>query len=484
MEIILGSAYFVVLTILLAIILFRDRQRSDLCDLATRMEQMMQSIGNFDRALRDEMQRTRTELMAMLRQNREELNNRLIQLNEQLNNDFARNRRELSDNLASLTAQINTDAASNREELRQSLDAFTTTVNNRLTSLDTNLRTSLENLRQQNEEKLTQIQQNNETKLEEMRRTVDERLQTTLETRLASSFQQVSEQLDRVHQGLGEMQTLASGVGDLKRVLSNVKNRGVMGEIQLSNLLEQILTPEQYVINFRPFKRREEIVEFAIRLPGRDMDAESLYLPVDAKFPIEVYERMTTALEGADVEEITLRRSELDKSIRTCAKQIRDKYINPPLTTDFALMFLPMEGLFAEVMRSPELFETIRRDYHVIITGPTTLTALLNSLQMGFRTLAIEKRSSEVWKLLGAIKTEFGKFGDVLSRTQKKLQEASNVIESANERTRVIQRKLRNIEELPHEEAQDLLELNQESESPIEDASFPSALFADDETSG
>ncbi len=491
MEFILGSAYFVILMILLIIILFKERKRSDLGDLPDRLDQILQIVRSYDAALRDETQRTRNDLAIMLGQNREELNrtvgflseilqnqvrinreelnNRLAQLNEQLNHDFDRNRRELSVNLTSLTAQINSDAASNREELNNSLESLTNKLNTNLQTLDSNLGTSLENLRTKIDEKLSEIRQNNENKLEEMRKTVDEKLQTTLETRLGQSFELVSKHLEQVHKGLGEMQNLATGVGDLKKVLSNVKNRGVMGEIQLSNLLEQILTPDQYETNFRPFQRRDEIVEFAIRLPGRDEDAVSVYLPIDVKFPIDVYEKMITALDNANLEEITKRRADLDRTIRTCAKHIRDKYINPPVTTDFALMFLPIEGLFAEVMRSPDLFETIRRDSHVIITGPTTLTAILNSFQMGFRTLAIEKRSSEVWKLLGAIKTEFGKFGEVLMHTQKKLQEAGNVIEKANVRTRSIQRRLRNIEELPAEETAGLLDADEDVDITTDD---------------
>jgi DNA recombination protein RmuC len=279
--------------------------------------------------------------------------------------------------------------------------------------------------------------------------TVDEKLHATLEKRLGESFKQVSDRLEQVHKGLGEMQTLASGVGDLKRVLTNVKTRGMVGEIQLENLLEQLLTPDQVVKQFKPREGTADVVEFAVKIPSKDDKDGSIYLPMDAKFPLETYQRLMDAVEEGDAELVKKITRELEQVITFEAKKIRDKYINPPVTTDFAIMFLPIEGLFAEVLRIPGLWETLQREYRIVVTGPTTLAALLNSLQMGFRTLAIEQRSSEVWQLLGAVKTEFGKFGDILDKTQKKLQEASNTIEQAAVRGRAIERKLKSVQELP-----------------------------------
>jgi DNA recombination protein RmuC len=319
----------------------------------------------------------------------------------------------------------------------------------------------LEQVRETVEKRLTVLQEDNSKKIEQMRATVDEKLQSTLEKRLGESFKLVSDRLEQVHKGLGEMQTLASGVGDLKKVLTNVKTRGTLGEIQLDNILEQILSPEQYGRYAQVRKGSSERVDFAVKLPGKDDDSQHVLLPIDSKFPMEDYQRLLDAEEAGDLSVVTEAAKSLEARIKAEAKSIQEKYINPPYTTDFAIMFLPIEGLFAETLRRPGLWETLQRDFHVIVTGPTTITALLNSLQMGFRTLAIQKHSSEVWKLLGIVKTEFGKFGDVLDKTQKKLQEASNTISQAATRTRVIERKLRNVEEVPVSEEPELLaELN------------------------
>jgi DNA recombination protein RmuC len=316
----------------------------------------------------------------------------------------------------------------------------------------------LEEVRKAVEEKLAKIQADNAAQLEQMRRTVDEKLQGTLEKRLGESFKLVSERLELVHKGLGEMQTLASGVGDLKKVLTNVKTRGTWGEMQLSNLLEQILTPEQYAANVATKPGSAERVEFAIKLPGRDPDSTTpVWLPIDAKFPKEDYERLVEASEKADPTALELAANQLETRVKTEAKNIRDKYLDPPHTTDFAILYLPIEGLYAEVLRRPGLLESLQRDCRVTVAGPTVLSALLNSLQMGFRTLAIEKRSSEVWTILAAVKTEFGRFGEVIGKVQKKLQEASNAMDSAATRTRAIERKLRDVQELPGTEARALL---------------------------
>ena len=284
-----------------------------------------------------------------------------------------------------------------------------------------------------------------------------------LHSRLGESFKQVSERLEQVYKGLGEMRTLATGVGDLKKVLTNVKTRGTWGEIRLSHILEQILTPDQYDVNVATKKNSNDRVEFAIKLPGQDNDMQTVvWLPIDSKFPQEDYQRLLDAQEAADKELAEKSIKSLAGRIKAEAKYIKEKYIDPPYTTDFGIMFLPVEGLYAEVLRQPGLCDTLQREYRIVVTGPTTLAALLNSLQMGFRTLAIEKRSSDVWELLGVVKTEFGKFGDVLAKTKKKLKEASNTIGQAEVRTRAIERKLRKVEEVPLQDEARLIDESQD----------------------
>jgi DNA recombination protein RmuC len=317
----------------------------------------------------------------------------------------------------------------------------------------------LETMRNTVETQLRTLQEDNSRRLEQMRAVVDEKLQSTLEKRLADSFKQVSERLEQVYKGLGEMRSLATGVGDLKKVLTNVKTRGTWGEIRLSHILEQILTPDQYEVNVATKKASSERVEFAIKLPGQDSHKEKIvWLPIDSKFPQEDYQRLLDAQEAADKVLAEKSVKNLEIRIKAEAKAIREKYIDPPHTTDFGIMFLPVEGLYAEVLRRPGLCDNLQRDHRIVVTGPTTLAALLNSLQMGFRTLAIEKRSSEVWELLGAVKTQFGKFGEVLAKTKKKLQEASNTIDQAETRTRVIERKLSKVQELPQTDSAKLME--------------------------
>ena len=312
--------------------------------------------------------------------------------------------------------------------------------------------------------KLTQLQEDNSKKLEEMRKTVDEKLQSTLELRLSQSFKQVSERLEQVHKGLGEMQTLATGVGDLKKVLSNVKTRGTWGEVQLANLLEQVLTPEQYASNVNTNPATQDRVEFAIKLPGRDdADGHPVYLPIDSKFPVEDFLRLIDAADRADIAAVEAAGKQLEARLKSCAEDIHKKYLCPPETTDFAIMFLPYESLYAEALRRPGLIEQLQQKYHVVVSGPTTLGALLNSLQMGFRTLAIQKRSSEVWKVLGAVKSEFGKFGEVINKVRDRLESAQKEIEKVGTRTRVLQRNLRSVEELPQLQTQELLQLSMEN---------------------
>jgi len=307
------------------------------------------------------------------------------------------------------------------------------------------------------EAKLKELQTGNEAKLEQMRLTVDEKLHKTLETRLGESFKLVSERLEAVHKGLGDMQTLAADVGNLQKVLTNVKARGTWGEVQLENLLEQMLTTDQYAKNVATKPGSSERVEFAIRLPGRSGDDQPVWLPIDAKFPREDYERLLEAEDRADPVAAETAAKQLEIRIRDEAKKIHEKYIAPPHTTDFGLLFLPIEGLYAEVLRRPGLTDRLQREYRVTVTGPTTLAATLNSLQMGFRTLAIEKRSSEVWQVLGAVKTEFGKFGELLARTKKQLDTVSSTLGDAESKTRTIERKLRNVEQLSDPQARVLL---------------------------
>jgi len=351
---------------------------------------------------------------------------------------------------------LHTVAAVNEASLQQKsvLDSF----QQQLAQLTTMNEQKLDRVRQTVETKLGEIQQDTTTKLEQMRATVDEKLHQTLEQRLGESFKMVSERLEQVQRGLGEMQTLASGVGDLKKVLTNVKTRGTLGEIQLDSLLVQTLSHDQYQKNVAVSSKSMERVDFAIRLPGQSLKDEPVWLPIDAKFPLEDYQRLLAAEDQGDLEDAAVAARLLEQRIRTEAKSIRDKYIHPPETTDFALMFLPIESLYAEVLRRTGLWEELQREYHIIVTGPTTISAILNSFQMGFRTLAIEQRSSEVWKLLGGVKAEFGKFGDILEKTQKKLQEASNTIDSASVRSRAIERRLRNVEALPQDQVSPAIE--------------------------
>jgi len=321
-------------------------------------------------------------------------------------------------------------------------------------------RTEIEKLRSRIDTQLKHLQESNEKKLDQMRETVDEKLQSTLEKRLGQSFKLVSERLEAVQHGLGEMQNLATGVGDLKKVLTNVKARGTWGEVQLGALLEQILTPDQYDKNVRTRRDSQESVEYAIRLPGKNDEPEScVWMPIDSKFPQEDYLRLVEAADTTDGDAVQKATAALLRSVHSSAKEIRDKYLNPPATTDFAIMFLPTEGLYAEVLRQPGQVEKIQQDYRIVVAGPTTLSAILSSLRIGFRTLAIEKRSSEVWKVLAAVKTEFGKFGHVLTTVKRQLNTASNTIEQTGVRTRAMKRKLRAVEELPSEETTQILNL-------------------------
>jgi len=396
-----------------------------------------------ERLLGDELARGRTEMLSGVRHSREEMTSGITVLGDSLLKRMSDIAGLQKNQLELFAAQLKELTASNEarlDKLRDGVDA-----------------------------RLRMIQEDNAKKLEQMRATVDEKLHDTLERRLGESFKLVSERLELVQRGLGEMQSLAVGVGDLKKVLTNVKSRGTFGEIQLASLLEQILAPGQYDSNVETRPGSGQRVEFALKLPGRDgVQESSVWLPLDAKFPQEDYIRLLEAQELGDSVAALEASKTLDRAVREMARNIRDKYLEPPHTTDFGVMFLPTEGLYAEVLRLPGLFDVLQREFKVIVAGPTTLAALLNSLQMGFRTLAIEKRSAEVWNLLGSVRSEFSKFGVVLEKTRKKLQEAGNQIDLAATRTRVIERKLRDVQDIPREYADNLLEAE---ESGLEEES-------------
>jgi DNA recombination protein RmuC len=417
-----------VINLIVLIIIMNTRPTGSLIKIEAGLEAMEKNIDKLNRTVMEEML-----------QNREELAGSIKLFNEMI---------------ASQMSEI-----SNLQ--RSQLDIFS----QQLTNLTRTNEYRRDKMRDTIEEKLKHLQEDNSKKLDQMRATVDERLSSTLEQRLGESFKLVSERLEMVHKGLGEMQTLASGVGDLKRVLTNVKTRGTWGEIQLGNILEQILTPEQYSKNVATIKGSRERVEFAIKLPGKDEKGEeTIWLPIDSKFPQEDYQRLLDAQEQGNSTKAEEAAKAMELKVKSFARDIRDKYISPPETTDFGIMFLPTEGLYAEILRRPGLCDYLQRQYRIVIAGPTTLVALLNSLQMGFKTLAIEKRSSEVWNLLGAVKTEFGKFGDILDKTRKKLQEASNTIEDAARKSRSIGRKLKNVQELSAEDSAALLEEGEDSD--------------------
>ncbi|MFA6128703.1 MAG: DNA recombination protein RmuC [Bacteroidales bacterium] len=349
----------------------------------------------------------------------------------------------INEQMTGLTGKTEENNKINREELTKNLKEFSDRMNLQLDKISTKV-----------EEKLGEMNTGNQKKLDEMRQTVDEKLQKTLNERLGQSFEVVSRQLENVQKGLGEMQTLAQDVGGLKKVLSNVKMRGGLGEVRLEMLLEQILAPEQYEANVKTKKGSSEVVEFALKMPGKEDDGSVVYLPIDAKFPQEDYIQLTEAYEVANLEAIDAASKKLEITIKKMAKDIKDKYIDPPNTTEFGIMFLPFEGVYAEVVRRASLMETLQRDFRIIVTGPTTLAAILNSLQMGFKTLAIQKRSSEVWRILGAVKTEFGKFGGLLDKAQKNLHTATSQLDDlVGTRTKAIQRSLKNVDSLPAGEA-------------------------------
>lgn len=458
--------------ILQIVVLLRGRGvdvSSKLAQLQNELQQHQQQTSErIERELRSQVQTTgqstRQELTGNLAQFQQTLAAQLTSVatiqNSQIDS-FAQQLAKLNEvnaqQLESMRQAIATQAQAGREEQAVALKRFGDTLNQTLSTFAESNSQRMAEVRATLEAKIKDLQADNGARLEEMRKTVDEKLHATLEQRLGESFKLVSDRLEKVHQGLGEMQQLAIGVGDLKRVLTNVKTRGTWGEVQLEMLLEQLLTPDQYGKNVEPIPGTNERVEFAIKLPGQDDGGVPVWMPIDAKFPKEQYERLMEAAEHADADGVALAGRELERAVRFEAKSIAEKYLSPPLTTDFAIMFLPTEGLYAEVIRRPGLADEMQRVCRVCIAGPSTLSALLNSLQMGFRTLALEKRSSEVWQVLGAVKTEFSKFGDVLAATKNTLERAAKNIEQAETRSRQMARKLKSVEALPSDAAQRLL---------------------------
>jgi len=386
------------------------------------LESLERNHERLDRLIREEMCRIRDDASAHAQQTR---------------NDVAGELKNFGDGVQKVVADMVQFQKSHLETSASQMNLLTKNSEERI-----------ERIRETVDVKLKQIQDDNAKSIEQLRLTVDEKLQGTLERRLGESFRQVSERLEQVHRGLGDMRNLASGVGDLKKIFSNVKSRGIWGEIHLENLLADILSPGQYEKNVRTKERSNEMVEFAIKLPGGGEGEEPVWLPVDAKFPVEDYQRLIDAQEKGEAETASEAARMLEGRLKSCARDIHDKYLNPPQTTDFGVMYLPVEGLYAEAVKRPDLVGAIQREYRVLVAGPSTFAALLNSLQIGFRTLAIQKRTSEVWQILSAVKTEFGKFGDILEGVKKKLEQATNNMDDALKKSRVIQRKLRNVQEI------------------------------------
>jgi DNA recombination protein RmuC len=417
----------------------------------------------------------RAEVQDSARGTRQELAGTLSLFQQALltqSGDVARTQNEQIDSfrtqLAAMQQQVSDALQGATHTLAQQSQSARDAQDAALKRLSDSLGEQLRALSEANERRLSALQEGNEKKLDQMRATVDEKLHATLEQRLGESFKQVADRLEQVHKGLGEMQTLARDVGSLNRVLTNVKTRGIFGEVQLAGLLEQVFTSEQYATNVATVPGSAERVEFAIRLPGQRDDGQPLWLPIDAKFPREDYERLLEAQERADAPAMELAAKAIETRLRLEARTIRDKYIAPPHTTDFAILFVPTEGLYAEALRRPGLVQAMQREHKVMLAGPTTLLATLSSLQMGFRTLALEKRSAEVWEVLGAVKTEFGKFGDVLARTRKKLEEATNTIDQAQTRTNVMTRRLKSVEALPEARTLQLLPGTPDDDEPAE----------------
>jgi DNA recombination protein RmuC len=493
----LAVAILLIANIFLTFKTRKNENNSELSDIKSSIGILSQNLQYTEKNLKDEFVINRKENADSLKGVREEVGNQLNTFTKTFSDNLSALiksnedkleaiRKSIEEKLSTFQTSIETAGRDSRKELKETLDAFKLEVSNSLKDFGDRQRDNfsdlLKNLNTQNiaatskldsirdtvEKKIGELQKGNEQKLDEMRKTVDEKLNETLEKRLGESFKLVSERLEAVHKGLGDMQNLAKDVGNLNKTMNNVKSRGILGEYQLQNLLEDLLTNEQYQRNVKTKEGSGAIVEFAIKMPNGNNFERTLWLPIDSKFPKEDYECLVDAYEKGDPTYIEECRRNFARSIKKSAQDIKEKYIDPPNTTEYGVMFLPYESLYAEVLRTPGLFEQLQKDYKITIAGPTTLSAFLNSLQMGFRTLAIEKRSSEVWDLLGAVKTEFGKFGEVLAKTKKKLEEATNVIDNAGVRSRAIERKLKNVQELPQEKS--VLMLDTVAENEKEDA--------------
>ena len=453
-----------VLVLLNIIIVLTKKQKfefqSKFDEIKTEISKFSSSLKATEISIKDEFQRNRKESTDIAKDNREELGKSFVGLKDELSKSLSeltdKNQKSvdkltetLENKLTAINDGLNKNAKNNRDELTKSLKDFSANFSQNVKDFNDLQKQKFDEMGVKQDE----LVKSTELKLEKMRETVDEKLQKTLNERLSQSFEQVGKQLESVQKGLGEMQTLAQDVGGLKHVLSNVKMRGGIGEVQLAMLLEQILAPDQYEANVKTKASSNDLVEFAIKLPGKDDISSQVWLPVDAKFPKDIYEQLQDAYDEGEPKNIESAQKKLDNTIKKMAKEIRDKYLDPPNTTDFGIMFLPFEGIYAEVVRKASLLEELQRDYRVIVTGPTTLAAILNSLQMGFKTLAIQKRSSEVWTVLGAVKKEFENFGGMLEKAQKNIQTGMNQLDDVmGKRTRAINRKLKNVESLTQAE--------------------------------
>ena len=439
-----ASLVLLVVTAGLVLAIWRAKPQAD-----DRLDRVLENQDRLEKTWRSELADSQRQLRTELAESQRALRMELAAADEQFR------------------AMVARDAAAGRQESAEALERFGQSFAQRLQSLAQSNEQRMTDLRGMVEQRLELLQKDNATKLEEMRRTVDEKLHATLEQRLGESFKLVSDRLEAVHKGLGEMQTLAAGVGDLKRVLTNVKSRGTWGEVQLARLIEDTMTIDQYAVNVKPIPHSDAVVEFAIKLPGREGLDGPVWLPIDAKFPKEEYERLHDAQEQADRDAVKQASQALGRAVEAQAKQIASKYVAPPHTTDFAIMFLPSEGLYAEVLRVPGLLDKLQ-ELRINVAGPANLAAMLNSLQMGFRTLAIEKRSSEVWQLLRAVKTEFGKFGSSLDDIRKSLESAATRLGKTETRTRVMLKNLRSVEELPVDQAAKLLPDDGDINDPVD----------------
>ena len=458
-------ALLVVLLVVLAM-LWAIHRKLGLSNSQEQTQFQQQVLNGLEQLLAAQMQQrfVSEELAKQLRLVNQDIETRQSKQAETMQQTFAQARTESQQAAHGLQQVIVGQFTQGNQLQSEKLNQFSETLHR----TNTLIQEQLTQIRLSVEQKLKDIQDDNASKLELMRKTVDEKLHATLETRLGESFKQVSERLEQVYKGLGEMQTLATGVGDLKRVLTNVKTRGTWGEVQLQALLEQMLTPSQFGRNIKPVPGSSNIVEFAVRLPGKEED-QPVWLPIDSKFPKEQYERLLECFDRADAEGVAAASKALDMAIRAEAKTIAEKYLAPPYTTDFGILFLPTEGLYAEVVKRPGLVDDLQRIHRVTVAGPITLTTLLNAFQLGFKTLALEKRSSEVWTVLSAVKTEFGKFGDILAKTRDTLEKAAKNIEGAEVRSRAMHRKLKGVDELPEKDAMSLLGLNDAKAEPFDD---------------